>query len=77
MILRLFNSISVISGRRAGGNDTLIPKTAIVSKKIFFTFSPYKSLCDQICPWRKIWSRSIRGHDLNNLGSTPINNATY
>ena len=34
---------------------TLRPKAAIVSKKINnFHFFPYKSLCDQIRPWRKI-----------------------
>ena len=58
---------------------TLRPKAAIVSKKKInnFHFFPSRSLCDQIWPWCKNGWRSTQCHNLNNLGSTCIETATY
>ena len=41
-----------------------------------FTFSPYKSIGNQIWPCRKM-SRSIQGHHLNILGSTHAPDSAY
>ena len=36
-----------------------------------------ESVGDQIRPWHKMDHGSTQGHNLNNLGSTRIDNATY
>ena len=56
---------------------TLRPKAAIVSKKlIIFTFSHPKAYVTKF-DLGIIRSRSTQGHNLNNLGSACIDNATY